>query len=877
MSDGTRNLPSARKRLASDLIQFVKNRADNVPNYTLFLGAGGSVTSGVRTANQLVSEWRKEMYERYAPGSAPPYEPELAKAFLSREQSQWYSLQREYSSLFEKKFDLPPQRRMFVEREVDAKMPSLGYAYLVRLVQHNFLNTIFTTNFDDLLNEAFHQFSDIRPIVCAHDSAIASVTVTSKRPKIIKLHGDYLFDDLKSTARETESLEENMKRKFAEFSKDHGLIVVGYGACDRSIMDVLQRLLKHEEYFKNGIYWCIRDESEPSDELLRLLWRDRVYWVKVDGFDEFMAELYDSCCGAALPVDTSLVSDKPREMIGRFCSPGPLSESSSRRIRTDLTKLQTELDREALVQSVRDVTRNNEDDREGLELSDRDAIKLIAIRQLVEDGELDTAFARIQAELAQTTHETFQLDLLNLRLAIDQKRGDWNAAIETCNAKIKIDPNETGYLIARSSLERTFEAKANTIGEAIRIDQYAPAGYRARASLLARQMENDPSCDEQSITEQICLDFERSLRLNSAFSNPAWDAYLAFLSTNSTRVAKEEERTRHLLESADGIDPFSSTTFALHVDALGGGKGKEREKDAVLKRIREAIPNQSNRVRRNLELLLLRALRKFHRRDELLRTVTGFDADPKWLRYLPFVKLRARIMAENEGRFEDAICLLQGHPRYSKDASMVESAISLLCVVGRVEQGREQYELYKALFDFEYRDSVLAAVWEGERAFEEHLASIRRRKSRGMFPARFVSAETHELLKLGRYKEAEEVARQLLEPTSFPRQFDVVIINYEIAVLRQQRKVNKERLDRIIGRNPNDDLVCLCAEFLMDRRQEAAERIVKVVTNNRTLAHAIGGWAVFDTTANRQWLQGILKTRHLAAANDDSNQQEKLG
>jgi hypothetical protein len=59
----------------------------------------------------------------------------------------------------------------------------------------------------------FHQFSDLRPIVCAHDSAISSITITSKRPKIIKLHGDYLFDDIKSTVRETESLEENNKKE----------------------------------------------------------------------------------------------------------------------------------------------------------------------------------------------------------------------------------------------------------------------------------------------------------------------------------------------------------------------------------------------------------------------------------------------------------------------------------------------------------------------------------------------------------------------------------------------------------------------------------------------------------------------------------------
>lgn len=35
-----------------------------------------------------------------------------------------------------------------------------------------------------------------------------------------------------------------MKNKFIEFSKDYGLIVVGYAGNDRSIMDILSYLLK---------------------------------------------------------------------------------------------------------------------------------------------------------------------------------------------------------------------------------------------------------------------------------------------------------------------------------------------------------------------------------------------------------------------------------------------------------------------------------------------------------------------------------------------------------------------------------------------------------------------------------------------------------
>lgn len=206
------------------------------------IGAGASITSGIRSAGDLVSSWREDIYSQYKPDEI--YTEEKAKEYFCNEHSNWYNPKHEYSSLFERKYDLPRQRRIFIENEVGNKKPFLGYSYLINLVGNNFFNTIFTTNFDDLLNEAFYTFSTLRPIVCAHDSSINSITITSSRPKIIKLHGDYLFDDLKSTVRETESLEINMKNKLVEFSKDYGMIIVGYSGNDRSILEVLTNLLK---------------------------------------------------------------------------------------------------------------------------------------------------------------------------------------------------------------------------------------------------------------------------------------------------------------------------------------------------------------------------------------------------------------------------------------------------------------------------------------------------------------------------------------------------------------------------------------------------------------------------------------------------------
>ncbi|HCG5519567.1 TPA: SIR2 family protein [Vibrio parahaemolyticus] len=268
------------------LINILKNTKNHHPNFTLFLGAGASVTSDVKPAKKLIEEWRTAYSDMYDEG-----ERELDKQY-------WYDKPQEYSVLFEMLYDQPSQRREFIESCIENATPSWGYIYLVNLLKNRHFNTIFTTNFDDLVNEACYTFSDsLRPLVCAHDSSINSVRLTSDRPKIIKLHGDFLFDNIKNTVRELESLETNMREKFRQYASEFGLIVVGYAGNDRSVMDTLNTLLFTGEHFPHGIYWCVRKDTEFDDlsEPLKALSRfPNFHLVKIDGFDEFFAEVHQS-------------------------------------------------------------------------------------------------------------------------------------------------------------------------------------------------------------------------------------------------------------------------------------------------------------------------------------------------------------------------------------------------------------------------------------------------------------------------------------------------------------------------------------------------------------------------------------------------------
>lgn len=320
-------------RDVAHLINLISKRNNNTPNFALFIGAGASASSGIKAASQMITEWRRQLYEQSKSG-------ETFEKWLKKQD--WYEDEEEYSILFEKIYDQRSQRRVYIEDCVKDAKPSWGYIYLSNIIAHNYFNVIFTTNFDDLLNEACFLYADLRPIVCAHDSAVADIRVTSARPKIIKLHGDFLYDSIKNTVRETETLEKNMRDKFMQFAREYGLVVIGYGGNARSVMDILDTILKSEGYFPNGLYWCKRKDDKASKKLERLMRRDNAYWVEIEGFDEFTAELHDKL-GIRLPDTVRDPFKATTERLNRFIL--PKEEVKQKIIRDDIAKLEEQVKR----------------------------------------------------------------------------------------------------------------------------------------------------------------------------------------------------------------------------------------------------------------------------------------------------------------------------------------------------------------------------------------------------------------------------------------------------------------------------------------------------------------------------------------------------
>ena len=270
------------------------------PSLAFFLGAGASFESGIMLAGQMIKEFKKKIFEI----NCHELKTDDEKAKWLTEQI-WYKCENEeYGCLFEKAHTTKTERQRFIENMIADKEPSFGYVILADLLLRNYINTVLTTNFDDLVYISSTNFTGNRPIVYAYGILASEMKMTSPHSKVLKLHGDYLYSNIVNTSEEmlkqSQALNDpyrdmreaisslNMERQVRTVFDNVGLVVIGYSGGDKTVMELLENVSKD-----NGFYWCYRKGNPPATDVLELVKRKDGKLVEIEGFDALMKEISD--------------------------------------------------------------------------------------------------------------------------------------------------------------------------------------------------------------------------------------------------------------------------------------------------------------------------------------------------------------------------------------------------------------------------------------------------------------------------------------------------------------------------------------------------------------------------------------------------------
>lgn len=282
---------------------FIRSVGTHHPTpYSLLLGAGASVSSGVLSAEQCLWTWKRDIVVSNNPGLESHF-TELSLASVRERIQDWLDAEGshppsrtkgEYEHFAAQAYPIAEDRRQFFERLVERAAPNTGYQLLCLLAQARVCHSVWTTNFDGMVGRAGAMTGTTVFEIGIDSSSRVDRPARVGALRQISLHGDYRYDALKNTAAELRARDRTLHRAFAEALRHDSLLVVGYSGRDDSIMETLA-----EGYATAGsgrLFWCLYGDEQPSSLVEELIIQARstgreAHIVRTDGFDDLMLRL----------------------------------------------------------------------------------------------------------------------------------------------------------------------------------------------------------------------------------------------------------------------------------------------------------------------------------------------------------------------------------------------------------------------------------------------------------------------------------------------------------------------------------------------------------------------------------------------------------
>lgn len=164
--------------------------------------------------------------------------------------------------------------------------------------RREFARTIFTTNFDPILQTSLQLFQLLYYMTDRPEFLSADALQTDHHPAVhlFYAHGSVHRPYMANTDNQIALLKQQNARDLAAYLGNHGVIVLGYSGWD----DCLLEALNQTKTFSNNLYWLARGEDSLSDDVRRFLaTHPNAYWVAIDDGGSFMAELHGRLCPGA--------------------------------------------------------------------------------------------------------------------------------------------------------------------------------------------------------------------------------------------------------------------------------------------------------------------------------------------------------------------------------------------------------------------------------------------------------------------------------------------------------------------------------------------------------------------------------------------------
>ena len=291
-----------------DVATFLRAYQMRSGNVMWFLGAGASRAAGIRTADDMIWDFKQNLYRSHKklppnaiadPGD-PVVQHKLQRFFDDLPDFPTGGIVDEYSRYFEATYPNANDRRAYLDELINLGKPTYGHLALALLMREGCCRIVWTTNFDRTVEDAaakiYGSTNDLVIGALGEPKKVADALNTNRFPIYGKMHGDYHSVALKNTNDELREQDNEMRQAFVQSCKTNGLAVVGYSGRDVSVMDALREALDGGRGFPNGLFWFKRSGEAPFETVKEFIVEARslgvdAHLINNETFDELMSDL----------------------------------------------------------------------------------------------------------------------------------------------------------------------------------------------------------------------------------------------------------------------------------------------------------------------------------------------------------------------------------------------------------------------------------------------------------------------------------------------------------------------------------------------------------------------------------------------------------
>ena len=316
---------------------FLRHFVQNARQLIWFLGAGTSRSSGLPAAVDLIWDLKRHYYCAKENQDVQAHnvsnhaiKAKIQSYFDGKGCPEIWS-NEEYSYYFELMFgeDYAAQQSYIQEQLSPDKVTlTIGPRALASLLEMGRTRLVFTTNFDDVLEDAYAAVAEknLTPFHLEGSYAALEALNAERFPLYAKIHGDFRYQKIKNLPDDLRSNDTEIQKCFIAAAGRYGLIVAGYSGRDANVMAMFEQALAQPNPFPHGIWWTVPRASSVAPAVVAFIETARAkriaaHIVETSTFDVMLYKIWRQ-----LPDKPQALDDKVRSARAHPVSiplPGP--------------------------------------------------------------------------------------------------------------------------------------------------------------------------------------------------------------------------------------------------------------------------------------------------------------------------------------------------------------------------------------------------------------------------------------------------------------------------------------------------------------------------------------------------------------------------